>query len=89
MKNDNIRIKSLTGYYRKTIRKYLRMSEEDFRTRRCCVRHYSLRLDKYRDFIVSRLDNYHLLISAAIYTHLRMTFPDLEKFDPKHVMQEA
>ena len=51
------RIKKLTGYDRKTIRKYLRMTEEEFKAQECCFRHYTSRLDKYRDFIVSRLEN--------------------------------
>lgn len=79
------RIKKLTGYDRKTIRKYLRMTEEEFLAQGCCVRHYSSRLDKYRDFIVSRLENYAFLSSAAIHTQLRMNFPDLEKFNQKTV----
>lgn len=79
------RIKKLTGYDRKTIRKYLRMSEEEFLAQGCCVRHYSSRLDKYRDFIVSRLENYPFLSSAAVHTQLRMNFTDLEKFNPKTV----
>lgn len=79
------RIKKLTGYDRKTIRKYLGMTEEDFLAQGCCVRHYRSRLDKYRDFIVSRLENYPFLSSAAIHTQLRMTFPDLEKFNQKTV----
>ena len=79
------RIKKLTGYDRKTIRKYLAMSEEEFRTRGFCVRHYSSRLDKYRDFIVKRLELYPFLSSAAIHTQLRMSFSDLGNFDPKTV----
>lgn len=79
------RIKLLTGYDRKTIRKYLGMTEEEFRSRGCCVRRYPSRLDKYRDFIVKRLENYSFLSSAAIHTQLRMTFPDLEKFNQKTV----
>lgn len=75
----------LTGYDRKTIRKYLRMSEEEFLAQGCCVRHYSSRLDKYRDFIVGRLENYPFLSSAAIHTQLRLAFTDLEKFNPKTV----
>lgn len=75
----------LTGYDRKTIRKYLGMTEEEFRTRGCCVRRYPSRLDKYRDFIVQRLENYSFLSSAAIHTQLRLTFPDLEKFNQKTV----
>lgn len=79
------RIKLLTGYDRKTIRKYLGMTEEEFRSRGCCVRRYPSRLDKYRDFIVKRLENYSFLSSAAIHTQLRMAFPDLEKFNQKTV----
>lgn len=79
------RIKKLTGYDRKTIRKYLRMTEEEFLAQGCCVRHYSSRLDKYRDFIVSRLENYGFLSTAAIHTQLRLNFPDLEKFNQKTV----
>lgn len=79
------RIKKLTGLDRKTIRKYLAMSEEEFRGRNCCVRVYSSRLDKYRGFIVERLGNYPFLSTAAIHSQLRLNFPDLEKFDQKTV----
>lgn len=75
----------LTGYDRKTIRKYLGMSEEEFRSRGCCVRVYPSRLDKYRPFIKERLENYHFLSSAAIHSQLRMQFPELEKFNQKTV----
>lgn len=79
------RIKMLTGHDRKTIRKYLEMSEEEFRSRGCCVRHYGSRLDKYRDFIVTRLRSYPFMSSAAIHTQLRMSFSDLKKFNQKTV----
>ena len=79
------RIKKLTGYDRKTIRKYLRMTEEEFMAQGCCVRHYASRLDKYRDFIDSRLENYGFLSNAAIHNQLRLNFPDLEKFNQKTV----
>ena len=79
------RIKMLTGHDRKTIRKYLEMSEEEFLAGGCCVRHYGSRLDKYRDFIVTRLRSYPFLSSAAIHTQLRMSFSDLEKFNQKTV----
>lgn len=79
------KIKLLTGYDRKTIRKYLGMSEEEFRSRGCCVRVYPSRLDKYRPFIKKRLENYHFLSSAAIHAQLRREYPDLEKFNQKTV----
>ncbi|MDE6290301.1 MAG: IS21 family transposase [Muribaculaceae bacterium] len=78
-------IKKLTGHDRKTIRKYLRMTEEEFRARGCCVRRYHSRLDKYRDFIVERLEHCHSLSSASIHSQLRMSFGDLEKFNQKTV----
>lgn len=79
------KIKLLTGHDRKTIRKYLDMSEEEFRSRGCCVRVYPSRLDKYRQFIKERLENYHFLSSAAIHSQLRREYPDLEKFNQKTV----
>lgn len=78
------KIKLLTGYDRKTIRKYLGMSEEEFRSRGCCVRVYPSRLDKYRPFIKKRLENYHFLSSAAIHAQLRREYR-LEKFNQKTV----
>lgn len=79
------RIKKLTGYDRKTIRKYLGMTEEEFRSRGCCVRRYGSRLDKYRDFILTRLRSYPFLSSAAIHAQLRMSFSNLEQFNQKTV----
>ena len=54
------RIKKLTGYDRKTIRKHLRMTEEKFMAQGCCVRHYASRLDKYNQ-LLSRV--------RTIFTH--------------------
>lgn len=79
------RINLLTGYDRKTIRKYIRMTEEEFRSKGCCVRRYSSRLDKYRDFIVGRLKSYPFLTSAAIHSNMRLAFPEMEKFSQKTV----
>lgn len=79
------KIKMLTGYDRKTIRKYLGMTEEEFRSRGCCVRRYGSRLDKYRDFILTRLRSYPFLSSAAIHAQLRMSFSNLEQFNQKTV----
>lgn len=79
------KIKMLTGYDRKTIRKYLGMTEDEFRSRGYCVRHYGSRLDKYRDFILARLRSYPFLSSAAIHTQLRMSFENMEKFNQKTV----
>ena len=78
-------IRRITGYDRKTIRKYLAMSEEEFRSRNWCVRVYSSRLDKYRGFISDRLEKYPFLSTSAIHSQLRRNFPDLEKFDRKTV----
>ncbi len=79
------RISRLTGLDRKTVRKYLRMTEEEFREKNYCVRSYASRLDKYRGFIVERLESYPFLSSGAIHAHLRLNFPDLEKFNQKTV----
>ena len=79
------KIKLLTGHDRKTIRKYLDMSEEEFLGKGCCVRVYGSRLDKYRPFIVERLENHHFLSSAAIHSQLRREYPDLERFNQKTV----
>lgn len=79
------RIKMLTGCDRKTIRKYLAMTEEEFRGRHCCVRTYHSRLDEYRGFITERLRSYPFLSSAAIHSQLRRNFPDLGRFNPKTV----
>lgn len=78
-------IKRITGYDRKTIRKYIGMTEEEFRNRNYCVRTYSSRLDKYRGFIVDRLENYPFLSTAAIHSQMRRIFTDMEKFDQKTV----
>lgn len=37
-------IKRLTGHDRKTIRKYLGMTEEYFRSQGCCIRRYGSRI---------------------------------------------
>lgn len=78
-------IKRMTGHDRKTIRKYLAMTEKEFRDRNSCLRRSSSRLDKYRGFIVDRLANYPFLSTAAIHSQLRRNFTDLGRLDQKTV----
>lgn len=79
-------ISSVLGVTRSTVSRYQHMSLADFNellTRE--VSRHRCKLDKYRDFIVSELNESPFLSSSQIWDHLKENFDDLPEVSEKTV----
>lgn len=70
-------ISAQTGLDRKTVKKYLRMSREEFISSGSFERDYPRLLDNYRDFIVADLREFPFLSAPQVHDHLKERYPDL------------
>lgn len=74
------------GVDRSTVRRYQRMTEDDFNSmlQREAGRH-ACKLDRYREFIVKQLQDYPFLSSPQILDHLKEHFEDFGSVSDKTV----
>ena len=64
------------GIYRGTVRRYLSMTEEEFVQSNSFRRDYGHKLDVYKDFILSQLEDTPYLSSSQIEDRLKEHYPD-------------
>lgn len=70
-------ISAQTGLDRKTVKKYLRMSREEFLASGSFQREYPRLLDDYRGFIVADLREFPFLSAPQVLDHLKERYPEL------------
>lgn len=73
------------GIDRKTVKRYLRMSREEFEASDVYRRHYRRILDPYESYVRTSLEAHPELSSSQIYDWLRERYADLPKVDIKTV----
>jgi transposase len=82
---NNSQISRDVGLDRATVRKYLKMEEEEFHDWIKKVRNMTLKLIQYMPFVKNELSRFPDLSSAQIEDHLKEHFPDLPRIHSKTV----
>ena len=74
-----------TGYDRKTIRKYLSMTEDELEGLLEQIKHRTHKLAPYEDFVRQRIEKYQYCTSAQVEDWLKEIYPDLPMVTPRTV----
>ena len=73
------------GLHRRTVSKYLSMTEEEFMSSQSYVRHYGHKLDPYEPYVAGELHKWPFLSSPQLHERLKEHFADLPSVTPKTV----
>lgn len=73
------------GVDRSTVRRYLRMSRENFVRRRDAHRKYTLKLAGYEEYVRGTLEEYPYISAARMHDWLKECYPDFPKVCDKTV----
>ncbi len=74
-----------TGYDRKTIRKYLSMTEDELDVMLEQIKHRAYKLAPYEEFVHQRITKYEHCTSAQVEDWLKEIYPDLPQVTPRTV----
>lgn len=73
------------GMSRDTVRSYLKMTQEEFLNRGICSRQYKKKLDPYKDFIKTLLEDESCYSAPQVHDRLKERYPDLPYISEKTV----
>jgi len=74
-----------TGYDRKTVRKYLSMTEDELEGTLERIKHRTHKLAPYEEFVRQRIEKYQYCTSAQVEDWLKELYPDLPLVTPRTV----